>query len=296
MQHAHVPDPDTLARLEEFAVDIAASAGRLVREQRPDRFEIDTKSSDTDVVTQMDTAAQQYLEGRIRAEYAADGFLGEEEGGRIDPGTSGLTWVLDPIDGTVNYLYGRVDYAVSVAVVVGDVTTPGAWSPVVAAVAAPARGEVYHARLGGGARLRDAEGRTRTLTISRDPQLSHSLVATGFGYRADVRERQAGVVAALLPQVRDLRRAGSAALDACAVGSGELDAYYERGVHAWDIAGAWLVAAEAGAVVTGIASAAPLADGILVAPPRLHGDMREALLAAQGADDGVMRSASPVDE
>lgn len=296
MHHIDVPDPDTLIDLEEFAVDLARGAGRLVSAERPERLEVDTKSSDTDVVTQMDRLAQEYLEGRLRAERPQDGLLGEEEGGRLHPGTSGLTWVFDPIDGTVNYLYGRLDYAVSVAVVVGDVATPGSWNPVAAAVAAPARGEVYHARLGGGSFLVGAEGERRPLEVTRDPELGHALVATGFGYRAEVRQRQASVLAALLPQVRDLRRAGSAALDACAVASGELDGYYERGVHAWDIAGAWLVAAEAGAVVSGIASEAPLADGILVAPPRLHGDMREALVAAQGGAGGDIRPASPVGE
>ncbi len=295
MTYTDIPDAETLARLEEFAIDLASEAGRMVSEQRPERLEIGTKSSDTDVVTEMDERAQRYLESRVREQRAADGLLGEEEGGRIEPGTSGLTWVLDPIDGTVNYLYGRLDYAVSVAVVVGDVSTPGAWSPVVAAVAAPARGELYHARLGGGAFLVDASGRRR-LTVTRDPALGQALVATGFGYKASVRARQAATLSALLPHVRDVRRAGSAALDVCAVASGEVDAYYERGVHAWDIAGGWLVAAEAGAVVSGIASAAPLADGILVAPPQLHGNMREALVAAQGTDGGVVRSASPVGE
>lgn len=296
MQHGPVPDSGTLAGLERFAVDIAAEAGRLVAHERPDRLRIDTKSSDTDVVTEMDRRAQDLLEGRLRAERGDDGLLGEEGGGRLEPGTSGLTWVIDPIDGTTNYLYGRLDYAVSVAVVTGDVATPGAWSPVAAAVCAPARGEVYHARLGGGARLTYSDGRSQVLEVRDEPELAHALVATGFGYRASVREQQAGVVASLLPLVRDLRRGGSAALDVCAVASGELDAYYERGVQTWDIAGGWLIASEAGAIVSGIASEAPLADGILVAPPRLHGDMREVLLSAEQASGPAVRPASPVGE
>ena len=296
MHHDAVPDDATLIRLEQLAVDMASGAGRLVSTDRPAHLDVDTKSSDTDVVTEMDRAAQTYLEERMRRERPEDGLLGEEDGGRLHAGTSGLTWVFDPIDGTVNYLYGRPEYAVSVAVVVGDVSTPGSWSPVAAAVCAPARGEVYHARLGGGASLVGPNGDGRNLKVVRDLDLGHALVATGFGYRAEVRRTQAAVIGALLPQVRDIRRGGSAALDVCAVASGELDGYYERGVHAWDIAGGWLIAQEAGAVVSGIASSAPLADGILVASPRLHGDMREALLAVQGVEDDGVRDASPVGE
>ncbi|MBO3136275.1 inositol monophosphatase, partial [Dermatophilus congolensis] len=120
-----VPDADVLAQLESFAVDLASGAGRLVVTERPEGMEVDTKTTETDVVTEMDRRAQEYLVGRIRRIREGDGVLGEEEGGALEVGESGLTWVLDPIDGTVNYLYDRMDFAVSVSVVVGDVSAPG---------------------------------------------------------------------------------------------------------------------------------------------------------------------------
>lgn len=288
MRNELLPDQETLATLEAFAVDLASGAGRLIVTERPAELGVGTKSTDTDVVTEMDERAQEYLLGRIERMHPDDGVLGEEDGGSLSAGSSGLTWVLDPIDGTVNYLYGRDDFAVSVAVVVGDITTPGAWWPVAGAVAAPARGVTFHARADNGAFVVDRMGRRRRLTASSASELSQSLVATGFGYASEVRAQQASVVAALLPQVRDIRRGGSAALDTCDVAAGYLDAYYERGVHAWDIAAGRLVAEESGAIVTGVSAAAPLADGILVAAPRLHGALQETLMALP--NDGMMSS------
>lgn len=275
----HMPDAKTLVMLESFATDLAQGAARLVVTERPEAMGVHTKSTDTDVVTEMDGRSQEYLMRRIRGMRPMDGVLGEEDGGRLEPGTSGLTWVVDPIDGTVNYLYGRVDFAVSVAVVAGDVTAPGAWWPVAGAVCAPARGVTYHAARGRGAYLLDALGGRRPVEAPDTDSLGQALVATGFSYASSERAEQAKVVASVLPQVRDIRRGGSAALDCCDVAAGALDAYYERGVHAWDVAAGRLIAEEAGAVVSGIASEAPLSDGILIAAPRLHGHMREALMS-----------------
>ncbi|MBO3156441.1 hypothetical protein GZ184_05780 [Dermatophilus congolensis] len=188
-----------------------------------------------------------------------------------------MTWVLDPIDGTVNYLYDRMDFAVSVSVVVGDVSAPGLWWPVAGAVSAPGRGLTYHARLGAGAFVVDLLGRRRRLRVSGTTDLGQSLVATGFAYASERRAEQGVVLAALLPRIRDVRRCGSAALDMCDVAAGTLDAYYERGVHVWDVAAARLIAQEAGAVVSGIGAEAPLADGVIAAAPGVHGALREAL-------------------
>lgn len=245
------PDDALAATLETLAADLARSAGRLVVDERPDAVEVAaTKSSATDVVTVMDQRSQDHLITRLRDARPDDAVLGEESGGAT--GTSGITWVIDPIDGTVNYLYGIPAYAVSVAAVVGDPTTPGAWRPFAGAVYNPVTDELYRARAGGGSRVVLSGGSERELTPTDCTDLGQALVATGFGYAAGRRERQGRLVLDLLPQVRDIRRIGSAALDLCGVGAGLVDAYYETGLNPWDLAAGWLVATEAGAVVGGL--------------------------------------------
>jgi myo-inositol-1(or 4)-monophosphatase len=242
------PGPDELAELERVAVAAARSAGRLILQDRPSRVEVaSTKSSPTDVVTAMDQRSQDHLLAFLGQARPTDGILGEEEGGVS--GTSGITWVIDPIDGTVNYLYGIPAYAVSVAAVFGD---PGGadWLPVAGAVCNPMSGELYRARTGGGAWLETSTGTTR-LTVSDCDMLASALVATGFGYAPQRRGEQARGLLELLPKVRDIRREGSAALDLCHVASGRIDAYYESGLNAWDFAAGWLVASEAGASIGG---------------------------------------------
>ncbi|MEO6020596.1 MAG: inositol monophosphatase family protein [Knoellia sp.] len=245
-----LPDDALVAALESIAVDVARSAGRLVVDERPDAVEVaSTKSTATDVVTVMDQRSQDHLIARLRKARPDDAVLGEESGGAS--GTSGITWVIDPIDGTVNYLYGIPAYAVSVAAVVGDPTTPGAWRPCAGAVFNPVTDEMYVARAGGGARL-VLEGDERRLIPTACTELGQALVGTGFGYAAERRERQARLLLDILPQIRDIRRIGSAALDLCGVAAGGLDAYYETGLNPWDLAAGWLIAAEAGAVVGGL--------------------------------------------
>ncbi|KGN42191.1 inositol monophosphatase family protein [Knoellia aerolata] len=244
-----LPDDALASALEALAADVARSAGRLVVDERPDAVEVSaTKSSATDVVTEMDQRSQDHLVARLHEARPDDGVLGEESGGAS--GTSGITWVIDPIDGTVNYLYGIPAYAVSVAAVVGDPTTAGAWRPFAGAVYNPVTDELYRARTGGGAHLVVGDGQRRLAPTSCS-ELAQALVGTGFGYAARRRESQGRLVLDLLPQVRDIRRIGSAALDLCAVGAGLLDAYYETGLNPWDLAAGWLVATEAGADVGG---------------------------------------------
>lgn len=257
--------PDVpVADLVALAEQAARAAGDLVRDERPDALEVEsTKTSPVDVVTAMDTAAEALLLRHLLAARPDDGVLGEEGG--LRSGTSGLTWVVDPIDGTVNYLYGIPSYAISVAVVSGQ-PDPAGWTVLAGCVHNPATGETWTAGAGTGALLDGAP--------VRGPQevgLDVALVGTGFGYVRERRRRQAQVVAALLPDVRDIRRAGAASLDLCAVASGRLDAYYERGLAPWDQAAGSLVAREAGARVTGARGLHPSADLVVAAAPGLHG-------------------------
>ncbi len=262
-------EPQELARLAE---DVAREAGRLVHGGRPDQVEVaSTKSSPTDVVTEMDRAAERLVRERLAAARPGDGVLGEEAG--VESGTSALTWVVDPIDGTVNYLYGLPEFAVSVAVVLGDPTTPGAWAPVAGSVHAPALDRTWTAATGLGARF---DG--RPLPARREPpELAGALLGTGFGYRVDRRTGQARVLAQVLPLVRDVRRIGSAAIDLCMVADGRLDAYYERGLNPWDIAAAALVAQEAGIRVVGLRGAPPGPDMLVAAPDPLCADLAHRL-------------------
>jgi myo-inositol-1(or 4)-monophosphatase len=255
------PSADELARLRELARSLAREAGDLVQRDRPARVQVAaTKSSPTDVVTEKDRAAEQLIRSRLAVERPDDGMLGEEAG--LQSGGSGLTWVVDPIDGTTNYLYGIPFYAVSVAVVTGDPERPGEWSSVAGCVHNPATGHTWSAALGLGA---DLDG--VTLLAPAPPQLGQALVGTGFGYRPQRRQGQARVAAELLPRLRDLRRIGSAAIDLCMVATGWLDAFYERGLNPWDLAAGALVATESGAVVRGLGTDPP-SDRMLVAARR----------------------------
>ena len=240
--------------LGEIAERVARAAGDLLRDGRPEDLGVSsTKSSPTDVVTAMDLAAEELLRAQLARARPDDGVLGEE-GGTVT-GTSELTWVVDPVDGTVNYLYGLPAYAVSVAVVrdaaaaaAGRAPDPLTWEVLAGCVHNPASGETWTAVAGEGARL---DG--RRLAPVREVPLARALVGTGFGYRAEARAEQAGLVAGLLPHVRDLRRIGAASLDLCSVASGRMDAYYEWGLYPWDLAAGSLVLAEAGGVLRRLA-------------------------------------------
>ncbi|MEJ5944511.1 inositol monophosphatase family protein [Pseudokineococcus basanitobsidens] len=271
---------DERAALVEIAERAARAAGALVSRDRPERLEVlRTKSSATDVVTAMDTASEQLLVRVLREARPQDGVYGEEGGAA--GGTGRVTWVVDPIDGTVNYLYGLPSYAISVAAVVGagpagSRPDPATWTAVAGCVHEPVSGRTWTAVRGGGARLDGTP-----LPGPADVELGEALVGTGFGYTPQRRAAQARVLAAVLPLVRDVRRSGVASLDLCAVATGWLDAYYERGLQPWDHAAGALVAAEAGAVVRGLDAGDPAGETFcLAAAPGLAqrlGDLIAAL-------------------
>lgn len=264
-----------------LATRAARRAGDLIRDERPAELEVTRiKSSPTDVVTVMDERSERLLRDLLLGERSDDGLLGEE--GDDVRGTSGITWVVDPIDGTVNYLYGIPAYAVSVAAVVGDPRDPAGHQTLAGCVHNPVSGETFTATRGGGAFL---DG--RRLAASRQNELSLALLATGFGYDVGRRRRQAEILAALLPVVRDVRRVGSAALDLCQVACARVDAYYERGLKPWDLAAGALVAREAGALVTGLGDA-PAGEALVVAAgPALHAAL-QAVLAPYRPDADVV--------
>jgi myo-inositol-1(or 4)-monophosphatase len=248
-------DQDAGALLR-IAVAAASEAGRLLASWRGDERPevVQTKSSPTDVVTEMDRRSEALITSRIRAHRPADAVLGEE-GGQTAGGPAGdgseagrpsrVRWVVDPLDGTVNYLYGLHDWCVSIAAEVDGTVVAGV-------VEVPRRGETFTAVAGHGAWLHRGEARL-ALRCSAGVSLGQALVGTGFGYDAGRRQIQGEVVAALLPYVRDIRRAGSAAVDLCSVAAGRLDAFYERGLNYWDFAAGGLIAREAGATVGGLA-------------------------------------------
>lgn len=274
-------DAQDVLELVAVAERIAREAGDLVRDGRPDRVTVAaTKTSPQDVVTAMDLASEQLLRRRLAQLRPDDGVLGEEDG--FVPGRSGVTWVVDPIDGTVNYLYGLPSYSVSVAAVTapaGSVPDPRTWTVLTGCVHAPTLGVTYTAARGAGA-WRDG---VRIALGTGPDDLSNCLVGTGFGYVAQRRRAQARVVAALLPQVRDIRRLGSAALDLCAVAGGHLDAHYERGLQPWDLAAGSLVVTEAGGRVLGLRGE-PADETMTVAGPAGLAERLAGLLAGLDAD------------
>jgi len=259
-----------------IAVPVARRAADLVRELRARGVaDVDTKSTATDLVTAADRAAERLIVDLLREARPTDLFLGEESGAHraVDAAPTGVRWVIDPIDGTVNYVYGLPHYAVSIAAEVGGVAVAGV-------VRNAASGEEWTAVRGGGAWR---EG--RRLAGSPVTELGQALVATGFGYDAHRRAHQARVLAHLLPAVRDIRRFGASSLDLCAAAEGRVDAYFEKGLGAWDHAAGGLIAEESGLWVTGLRGVAPGPLMVLAAPPALHRDLHD-LLVTVDADGG----------
>jgi myo-inositol-1(or 4)-monophosphatase len=238
-------DPTELRAVAERLAAEAAAFVRLRRGQvfgadvQPQPAAVRAKSTPTDPVTVVDTDTERLLRDRLAQLRPGELVLGEEGGG--SPGPRGaVSWVLDPVDGTVNFVYGVPAYGVSVGAQIDGASIAGA-------VADVAAGRLYSAGLGLGAHVVDAGGTRSRLRCNDIDDLSMALVGTGFGYAPDRRRRQAALLAELLPTVRDVRRIGSAALDLCRVAEGQLDAHYEHGLNVWDWAAGALIAAEAGA-------------------------------------------------
>jgi len=229
-----------VSELEALAVDIAHEAGELARVRREAGVAIAaTKSALADIVTEADREVEALIRGRLAAERPGDGFLGEESG--AERGASGITWVVDPIDGTVNYAYGIPHYAVSIAAVTGE-PSPERWEVQAGVVYAPVAGEMFRAARGEGAWL----GSSR-LAVTAEVGPAGALLATGFGYDPATRPGDLDLIAHVMPLLaRDLRRSGSAALDHAYVAAGRLDGYFERGLAPWDLAAGSLLVTEAG--------------------------------------------------
>ncbi|MDQ6909475.1 MAG: inositol monophosphatase [Actinomycetota bacterium] len=266
-----MPDPPDLPALLELGVDLATRAGALLLDGfETRRATVGTKTSATDMVTEIDRASEGFIVKGLIERRPDDGILGEEGASR--EGTTGLRWVIDPLDGTTNYLYGLPAFAVSIAVELDG-------RAVVGVVADPSRDETFTAIEGGGAHRNG-----NPITVSGATDLPTALVATGFGYRRDQRARQARVLTEVLPAVRDVRRFGSAALDLCWVACGRLDAYYEVGIQHWDVAAGGLIALEAGAHVEGLREVGTGSDSarVIGASPALAEPLRR-LLDGAGA-------------
>lgn len=254
-----------------LATEAAAAAAAFLQDGWAQREVVATKSSSTDIVTQMDQGSEALLIEAIRSSRPDDAILGEEGGNH--PGTSGVTWVIDPLDGTVNYLYGFPSWAVSVGVMIDD-------RPVVGVVHAPALATVWRGVAG-----EFAQANGQRIHCGEIATVDRALIATGFGYDPAVRAVQGEYVGRLLPRVRDIRRAGAAAVDLCWVAQGVVDAYFERGTHLWDRAAAMAICDGAGARVGGL-DGGPARDAMTIAAnPVLFDALRETLLEV-GVGDG----------
>jgi myo-inositol-1(or 4)-monophosphatase len=262
---------ESTQQLLDIAKHVAAAAGELAHRRRAEGVEVAaSKSSREDIVTHADRETEALIRSMLADARPGDGFFGEESD--ADAGTTGLTWVVDPIDGTVNYLYGIPHYAISIAVVEGD-PDPQTWRALAGAVINPASGELFTATAGGGAFL----GST-SIRVAPSVDLSQALVGTGFSYQAQTRVEQATIVTGLIGLVRDIRRQGTASLDLCSVACGRLNGYYERGLNPWDHAAGALVAAEAGARVSGLHGTRASREFTLAAEPGLAARLEETLL------------------
>lgn len=260
--------------LLDLARDISVRAAEFALEARRAGVSVaDTKSTPTDVVTAVDRDTETLIRSLILEARPDDGIVGEEDVAHI--GTSGLDWVIDPIDGTVNFLYGIPAWAVSIAVVEGAAGGDVGGTTLAGVVVNPVNGELFEASAGGGSRLAGRE-----LAVNTGVTLASALVGTGFGYAAERRREQAAVLLELMPHIRDIRRIGSAALDLCALAAGRLDAYYERGLNAWDHAAGALIAREAGARIGGPRGGRENAELLVGAAPGLYEELSAALRAA----------------
>lgn len=264
-------DPDAPAALLALAVPAAAEvAARLEASLDGPPVAMTSKSTPTDLVTELDRWAESRLREVLLGARPDDGFEGEE--GEPVRGTSGVTWCVDPIDGTVNFVHGLPGFCVSIAALVDDRAVAGV-------VHSPLHRDVFTATVGGGAARNG-----RPIRCSAPAALDRSVIGTGFGYDPVRRTRQAEVVARAIGSIADIRRAGAAAMDLCSVGAGRLDGYWEVGLNRWDLAAGALIATEAGARVEGLDGAPPDQRLVVAAPPEIF-DALAALVVTAGATD-----------
>lgn len=257
-----------------LAINVAIGAGKILL-NRPDDLQVQTKSTPTDVVTMMDQRAEAFIVAELGKHRPNDAILGEE--GANQAGSTGLQWVIDPLDGTVNYLHKVPFWCVSIGLI--EESTGQAMAGV---VYVPVMDQIYISSRGLGSWVIN-RGNHRKLKVSRATDLGQALIGTGFGYSSTRRASQARVLQEVLPKVADIRRLGSCAIDLCLVADGVLDGYYERGVNAWDHAAGELIAREAGAISSGLFGNSFGNDMIVVANPAIHVDL-VAILEANQAD------------
>ncbi len=249
------------AELAAIAEALAREAGDLIRSRLDDVISISTKSTATDMVTEVDRQSERLIVSRLESLRPGDALLGEE--GTTSAGNTGVRWIFDPLDGTTNYIYGFPAFCVSIGVEVDG-------HPVAGAVYDPLRGEMFTATAGGGAVV---DG--RPIHVTTQPSIETALVSTGFGYDPSRRAFQGRVLAEVVPRVRDIRRAGSAALDLCWVACGRVDAYYEFGLNDWDMAAGALIVREAGGRTGAFAGAPAGVNTILASGPAIFEPLHE---------------------
>lgn len=253
----------------EYLVDacrqMVLAAGKVIRDMREDAVQTaTTKSSPTDPVTAADRAAEELIVDAILQDRPDDSIVGEEGANRA--GSSPVSWHIDPIDGTTNYLYGYPAYAVSVAAEIDDVITAGA-------VLNAATGDLFSACRGQTSVCNDDP-----ISVTQKAELGSALIGTGFNYLAERRTIQAEVLVQILPEIRDIRRGGSAALDLCSVASGQLDAYFESGLNKWDYAAGWIIVEQAGGVCSGLNNPVPSPAFTVASGPKLHQQLTNMLV------------------
>lgn len=251
-------DDATARDLGHLARSLALRAGTMALEgRRSTEVTATTKSTPTDMVTVWDTASERLIVDGLRAARPHDAIVGEE--GSSTTGDSGITWHVDPIDGTSNFLYDLPTWAVSIGATDAD-------GPVAGAVFLPVLNEMFVASRGAGATCNGAP-----ITVSSCADLSTALVGTGFGYDPERRSRQGRAVAAMIGQVRDIRRLGAASVDICFVACGRLDAYFEEALHSWDLVAAQIIATEAGATASNFEGGPVTPEKVLISAPAIHG-------------------------
>ena len=266
----------TARELRDLAVDVAQKAGAHVLARRQGRIDVShTKSNVNDVVTAVDKESEQMIFELLSAARPDDGFFGEE--GQTGESRSGITWVVDPIDGTVNFLYGIPHYAISIAAVEGP-PNPAEWTVLAGAVFNPATGELFHAAKDQGSFLGE-----QRLSVAEPVPIENALWLTGFAYSEKYRKTQGELLSAVIPQVRDIRRMGTASLDLAMIAAGRANIYFERTLSPWDHAAGELLVTEAGGVVRGFGDDTPSREALFAGHPQMV-EKFQALVSDCGGD------------